>query len=194
MSSQDKKEGFETIGSSDDLKAWEREIATIKKLKKDKIYLKQNEMENGNRKKIKTTKKESPEERGLRNKGAAKVNITAKSSFQTDAGTDRKLKQGRLKIDASIDLHGKTKFEAFRLLAEFIAAAYEDGCKCVLIITGKGSGPAENKKSPGVLKQIVPEWLGQPSFQQYVLKTTPAKPKHGGQGAIYVLLRKKRKN
>jgi len=188
MSSQDKKEGFESIKSSDDIKAWEREIATINKLEKTKIYLKPDEIENGNNKKILGAKKQSPKERADKDKGGVGQNTLTKSSFQTDGRTEQKLKQGRIRIDAKIDLHGKTKAEAYELLTGFIADSYEEGCKCVLVITGKGS------KSGGVLKKIVPDWLSQTRFQQYVIKANPAKPKHGGNGALYILLRKKRKN
>ncbi len=114
---------------------------------------------------------------------------------QTDRKTAQKLKRGQIPIDATLDLHGMSKSKAYAALQRFITTSVHEGCKCVLIITGKGRPRTNTPLSaakPGILKTQTPQWLSEPHLQSYILQTQIAKPKHGGEGAIYVLLRKKR--
>ncbi len=99
-----------------------------------------------------------------------------------------RLRRGRMPVEATADLHGLTQSEAHRRLAEFIAACYAQGRRCVIVVTGKGSGKAE----PGVLKTMVPRWLNEPSMRPAILGFDYAQPRHGGSGALYVLLRRRR--
>ncbi|MDJ0950025.1 MAG: Smr/MutS family protein [Alphaproteobacteria bacterium] len=105
-----------------------------------------------------------------------------------------RLRRGQLPIDARLDLHGMTQAEAHRALADFIAISHDAGRRCVLVITGKG-GRAEDVSTTqrtGVLRQAVPQWLSGPPNAALVLATAPARPKDGGAGALYVLLRRRR--
>jgi DNA-nicking Smr family endonuclease len=108
------------------------------------------------------------------------------------AGIDRanaeRLKRGLHHIDARLDLHGKTQAEAHRALASFVSAARDAGHRCVLVITGRGLGPV----GPGVLKSSVPRWLEEPELRRHILAISPAQPHHGGAGATYLLLRRRR--
>lgn len=104
-----------------------------------------------------------------------------------DGRTDERLRKGLLKIDGTIDLHGLTQEKAHPLLERFILGSYQQGRRCVLIITGKG-----RISQPGVLRQKVPQWLSEPPLGGIVLKSSPAQPKHGGSGALYVYLRRQR--
>jgi DNA-nicking Smr family endonuclease len=108
------------------------------------------------------------------------------------AGIDRanaeRLKRGLHKIEARLDLHGMTQAEAHRALAVFIAASRAAGQRCVLVITGRGLGP----DGPGILRSSVPRWLEQQELRHQVLALAPAQPRHGGAGAIYLLLRRYR--
>ena len=70
-------------------------------------------------------------------------------------------------------------------LVQFIVSAADDGCRCVLVITGKGLG---------VLNGHVPNWLKQSPLSIHVLALAEARPKDGSGGAFYVLLRRKRGN
>jgi DNA-nicking Smr family endonuclease len=99
-----------------------------------------------------------------------------------------RLKRGLHKIEARLDLHGMTQTEAHRELAAFVAASRELGLRCVLVITGRGLTP----NGSGVLKGSVPRWLEKPELRRQVLAIAPAQPRHGGAGAIYVLLRRRR--
>lgn len=102
----------------------------------------------------------------------------------------RKLARGRLPIDGRIDLHGLTQSEAHNLLFGFLARAHERGLRHVLVITGKGT----SRGSEGVLKRIVPDWLGKPEFRFLISGYEDAARSHGGEGALYIRLRRERGN
>jgi DNA-nicking Smr family endonuclease len=102
-----------------------------------------------------------------------------------DGATARKFTRGKMDIEATVDLHGLGQSEAREVLRRFITASHQRGRRCVLVITGKGL-----LGKPGVLKGRVPEWLDE--MGPVVLKTASAQPRHGGQGALYVLLRRQR--
>jgi DNA-nicking Smr family endonuclease len=61
----------------------------------------------------------------------------------------------------------------------------------ILVITGKGTG-GSNHGGRGVLKRMVPQWLGQPEFRSMIISLEPASIAHGGEGALYIRLRKLR--
>jgi DNA-nicking Smr family endonuclease len=100
----------------------------------------------------------------------------------------RKLARGRLPIDGKIDLHGLTQSEAHNLLFDFLARAHERGLRHVLVITGKGSSHG----SQGVLKRVLPEWLAKPEFRFLISGHENAARSHGGEGALYIRLRRER--
>jgi DNA-nicking Smr family endonuclease len=99
--------------------------------------------------------------------------------------TLRRLRAGRYSIAAEIDLHGMTRAEAHEALKEFLAESARLGLGCVRVIHGKGSrsGP----EGP-VLKHAVHEWLAR---WRDVLAFSSAHARHGGTGAVYVLLRRR---
>ncbi|PCI55437.1 MAG: hypothetical protein COB36_07385 [Alphaproteobacteria bacterium] len=117
-------------------------------------------------------------------------------STEVDHRTSQRLKRGKIPLEGRLDLHGKTQNEAYDALLDFIPHAYSQGKRCVLIITGKGSRQDSLSSSLppkiGVLKQKTPEWLNTSPLNAYVLKTETARQIHGGEGAIYVLLRRER--
>lgn len=100
----------------------------------------------------------------------------------------RKLAKGRLPIDGRIDLHGLTQSEAHNLLFGFLARAHERGLRHVLVITGKGA----SRGSDGVLKRLVPIWLTKPEFRFLISGHEDAARDHGGEGALYIRLRRER--
>jgi DNA-nicking Smr family endonuclease len=105
-----------------------------------------------------------------------------------DRANAERLKRGGYPIEARLDLHGLTQAEAHRQLIEFIEGCYEAGRRCVLVVTGRGLGP----DGPGVLKSAVPRWLAQTGLRHRLLAVATAQPRHGGAGALYVLLRRRR--
>lgn len=111
----------------------------------------------------------------------------------------RGLGAGRISIDGRIDLHGMRQREAHGALRAFIMRARDKGHRHVLVITGKGAPRgsrgdddfyAERAETPGVLRRAVPLWLDEPDFRGWVVGYTQAAPRHGGEGAIYVRLRR----
>ena len=81
-----------------------------------------------------------------------------------------------------------TQDEAHQALDRFVADAHEEGRRVLLVVTGKGLGRAEG----GVLRAAVPRWLEEGPCRPKVLAHAPARPKHGGAGALYLLLRRRR--
>ncbi|MGH6674033.1 MAG: Smr/MutS family protein [Xanthobacteraceae bacterium] len=111
----------------------------------------------------------------------------------------RRLKQrvarGREPIEARIDLHGMTQSEAHAALLDFLRRARADGARIALVVTGKGVGRGGDSASGierGVLKRQVPNWFSLPEFRSLIVGFESAHVGHGGQGALYVRLRRPR--
>ncbi|MBV9044505.1 MAG: Smr/MutS family protein [Alphaproteobacteria bacterium] len=108
------------------------------------------------------------------------------------------MRRGVLEPDARLDLHGITESAAHNRLLVFLKNAQLRGHKLVLVVTGKGKAQAAdapfdmelNQRSRGVLKTAVPRWLEEHDFAGLVASTRAAHKKHGGEGALYIYLRK----
>jgi DNA-nicking Smr family endonuclease len=98
------------------------------------------------------------------------------------------LSRGRKEIDARLDLHGMTQVRAHRALSGFLQRAHSEGLTFVLVITGKGRMGAESER--GVLRRQVPQWLSLPEFRSLVVGFEEAHIGHGGEGALYVRIRR----
>jgi DNA-nicking Smr family endonuclease len=101
-----------------------------------------------------------------------------------------RLSRGKQEIDARIDLHGMTQSRAHRALFGFLQRAHHDGFTFVLVITGKGKLGSESER--GVLRRQVPQWLALPEFRTLVVGYEEAHIGHGGEGALYVRVRRAR--
>lgn len=106
-----------------------------------------------------------------------------------DKRTSQRLSRGQLTIEGRLDLHGLTQDEAHSRLSGFIRRAVGAGKRNVLVITGKGF---KASGEIGVLRQSVPRWLNEPSLRRHIVTLRHAQPKDGGEGALYVLLRRER--
>lgn len=117
----------------------------------------------------------------------------------------RRLGNGRTSVDARIDLHGMRQSEAYLALKVFLFRSVAKGYRMVLVITGKGSAsfPADREErfgafinegavERGVLRRNVPLWLAQSEFRAIIVGHTTAHVRHGGEGALYVQLRRVR--
>lgn len=112
-----------------------------------------------------------------------------------DRKTSQKLRNGRIPIDATLDLHGLRQEEAHRRLIGFIEAGQQQRFRCVLVITGKGSATPDHVpfgagSGRGVLRTALPTWLQTSPLNRYVVKYQAAHTHHGGSGAFYLFLRK----
>jgi DNA-nicking Smr family endonuclease len=131
--------------------------------------------------------------------GAAPPHVSPPSAKSPAlAPFDRRLKQrvarGRDAIDARIDLHGQTQSEAHAGLLRFLRRAQADGARIVLVVTGKGAGKdrRDARSERGVLRRQVPMWLALPEFRPFIVGFEEAHVSHGGQGALYLRLRRAR--
>lgn len=100
----------------------------------------------------------------------------------------QRLARGTEEIDGRLDLHGRTQAEAHAALLSFLRSAQNRGAKNVLVITGKGA--RESNSARGVLKRQVPLWLKLPEFRSLVVGFEQAHVGHGGEGALYVRVRR----
>lgn len=108
----------------------------------------------------------------------------------------QKLSRGRVAPDAVIDLHGMRRQEAFVALRQFLTQAQREGAKLVLVVTGKGRSPETGgfleDEAAGVLRRSVPHWLRGPEYHAIIVGFEEASRPHGGAGALYVRLRRRR--
>ena len=116
-----------------------------------------------------------------------------------DRRSATRIARGRTAIDARVDLHGLTQEAAHRRLAAFLHDAQADNAGLVLVITGKGtttrregSYAGSDDGDRGVLRRMVPQWLQSASLRPYVVGFGEAARHHGGGGALYVRIRRRR--
>jgi DNA-nicking Smr family endonuclease len=96
-----------------------------------------------------------------------------------------RIARDREEIGGRIDLHGMTQDRAKATLEAFLLRAWDDGWRAVLVITGKGV------QGDGVLRRRAPDWLGAPHLAHVVAGISEAHRRHGGEGALYVALKRK---
>jgi DNA-nicking Smr family endonuclease len=128
--------------------------------------------------------------------GAARRAPPDLSTF--DRNSVRKIRIGRIDIEARVDLHGMRQGEAHAALRSFLLRCQNRGLRYVLVITGKGKATSRSdspygdyESERGVLKRNVPRWLEEPEIRAIVVSYTTAAIHHGGEGAIYIHLRSK---
>lgn len=103
-----------------------------------------------------------------------------------DRRSQTKLRRGQVDIEARMDLHGMTQDEAHRALSGFLLDSRAAGRRTVLVITGKGTG------GEGILRAAVPKWLNEAPNREMIRGFSHAAPKHGGAGALYILLKRQK--
>ena len=160
----------------DDDDIWSRFTAEIKPLKTTPVHV--------------PARKKPPPRSAIRHH---MPDMPAASPFHTVrfvAGLDRTLaaqiKKGARTIEGTLDLHGQTQDQALAALKSYMSHAYFAGKRLVIVVTGKGTQPG------GVLKQRMPEWLRDDFFKPLLLSVSQAAAQHGGEGALYVVLRRAR--
>src|SRR6202012_2110092 len=119
------------------------------------------------------------------------IKLVPPPSFAPVARREKQqLARGRTPIDVRIDLHGMTQAQAHAALAHFLRRAQHDGAKFALVVTGKGTRSGDSER--GVLRRQVPHWLRLPDLRDVVLGFEEAHVTHGGEGALYVRLKRMR--
>jgi len=123
-----------------------------------------------------------------------KAAVTKPKVLALDGHTKERLKRGDGAPEARLDLHGMTQAAAHKALLSFLQKAHKKGARLALVVTGRGNPDKENPawaaKPHGVLKEMVPRWLNEGEFAAFITGTAPAHIRHGGDGALYVYLRK----
>jgi len=114
--------------------------------------------------------------------------LAAGRSADLDGRTLDRLRRGQLRPEARLDLHGMTRDQAYAALMSFVENSQAAGKRCVIVITGRG----RTSEGGGVLRSETPGWLNSPLVRSRVLAFATAKPRDGGAGALYVLLRRVR--
>ncbi len=110
-----------------------------------------------------------------------------------DASWDRKLGRGIVSPDSSIDLHGHTLASAHALLDQGLERAIRRGDRVLLLVTGKPPRPeSERPHARGAIRAAVSDWLGSSRHCDAIAAVRGAHPRHGGQGALYIILRRGR--
>ncbi len=110
-----------------------------------------------------------------------------------DFGAEKRVRRGRIEVEARIDLHGFTQIAAESALETFLLGAQRAKKRAVLVITGRGSlEPSWPHPQRGVLRRRLPEWLDALAREGVVSGYASAHRAHGGDGAFYVFLKQRR--
>jgi DNA-nicking Smr family endonuclease len=109
-----------------------------------------------------------------------------------DASWDRRLARGLVQPDRSLDLHGHNLATAYDLLDRRLGEAVADGARVLLLITGKP--PTKERAGRGAIRAAVGDWLAASPYAGDIAAVRNAHPRHGGAGALYIVLRRRRGN
>ena len=117
-------------------------------------------------------------------------------NYQLDGKIRKRLLAGKIQPESKLDLHGMNQEEAKRTVARFVLSSYGTGKRLILIVTGKGrekndAGPIPQRT--GILRRSLQTWLDAPPIKDAVQYVSPAHDAHGGSGAFYVYLRRRKK-
>jgi DNA-nicking Smr family endonuclease len=110
-----------------------------------------------------------------------------------DGSWDRRLSRGLVQPDATIDLHGHNLGSAYSMLDAALGRSISRGDRVILLITGKPPKPAsERPHSRGAIRAAVGDWLHASRHADAIAAVRGANPRHGGTGALYIVLRRPR--
>lgn len=107
-----------------------------------------------------------------------------------DASWDRRLARGLVQPDRSLDLHGHNLATAYDLLDRRLGEAVADGARVMLLITGKP--PTKERAGRGAIRAAIGDWLAASPYAGDIAAVRNASPRHGGAGALYIVLRRRR--
>lgn len=165
--------------STEDIKIWKQITETVKPLKVNRKETVPAVKTNTEQKKEQYRYKDTNEKVPAQHKHEEE--IRPNQTHKTDGNNFKKLKKGEYPIDITIDLHGMNKEQAYKKLENTIIESLHNQYRCIRVITGKGKG---------VLSGNVPRWLNTQKFRPCILAITHSPSHKGGEGVIYVLLRK----
>lgn len=174
--------------SDDDTRLWERLKRTVEPLPRRRAAPKDGDVKEAVQHPSPRNKKAKPAAPSSRNK-AAKAQPSLPALVRLEERTRRRLSRGLVPIDDRIDLHGMRQERAHSSLTSFLRRAQMRGNRVVLVVTGKGTAGEDGR---GVLREMVPHWLSRPDLRDLVVGYEEAGRRHGGAGALYVRIRRRR--
>ena len=174
-----------------------KKMKGVKPLNKDTVKSKKYNKNNKNKSDIKNLKKEPKLIKNFQETNQTKPNLNL--SF---GEINKDLKRGKIKIDRRLDLHGYSLLDAYEKFKKEVVKTYNRNKRCLLVITGKGTylspnkyKEIENDQKPklfyGKIKNSIINWINEDELKNYVLTYQDAGIENGGDGAIFVYLRKK---
>ncbi len=166
---------------------WESVTADVKPLRGNLYRDKANSLSNHNQGPPLIEKQAHSSEPNISQASAPK--LTYGSAPGLDKRTRLRLRRGQVNIEARLDLHGMNRSTAHAALCRFLEQAYMAGTKIVLVVTGKG---LRQNGEIGVLRRAVPTWLNEESIRPWVHAFDHAAPRDGGEGALYIVMRRRR--
>lgn len=171
------------IDEPEDCAAWDEAVKDVKPLPASKVVTKKSHSRKRPSEKMHTVVLRQYQH-----------NLSLNTSADIDANTWRRFKREEFAVEGVLDLHGYTEEQAFEAVRHFVTQAYLKGKRCVLIVTGKGiRHQDEDIFAPrGILKERVPQWLNSEELRQMILTYIHPSAQLGGQGALYILLRRQR--
>jgi DNA-nicking Smr family endonuclease len=174
----------------DELELWRHVAQSVRPIKsKRRSALPKEEVPSASAAKTKANKPAVPAAPPRKPQPAAPAKpheLTHGLSHGIDRRQAERFRKGKLAIDGKIDLHGRTQQDAHDDLLAFLKRAHAAGKRNLLVVTGKGMTTSK----VGILRQAVPRWLNEPAFRSLVLAFDYAEPQHGGEGALYVLVKR----
>ena len=195
-----KKPTAPTDPTTDDAALWDGVAASVRELK-GREFMRGSadaDLENKNKKSPPPPPGKQPKKQPAKTPGPASTTkpkvplppLSVDSQPGLDKSTERRMTRGKVKIEGRLDLHGMIQTEAKAALENFIEHAYRSNKREVIVVTGKGTRPSGEI---GVLRQMTPNWLNGEPNRSRVVAFTHAAPKDGGEGALYIRIRKQNK-
>ena len=170
---------------SEDEMLWFETVAKVKRLKSDRIEIKK-----------KTSKKQQKDVSiPFISRQGFSDDLELADFHNVDNATARKIRRNKFEVEAKLDLHGFTVDAAYEKVRNFVFESYNQGKRCILIVTGKGYKSNTDDdifSSKGVLREKVPEWLNGFDIRPLILSISNPPEKLGGRGALYIILRRHR--
>ena len=117
--------------------------------------------------------------------------VRAATADTLDGGWDRRLRRGVVAPDRSIDLHGHTLASAHAALEHALGRAVADDVRVLLVVTGRPPRAGDGRRR-GLIRAEIGDWLGGSGFRDRIAAVRNAHPRHGGAGALYLILRRRR--
>lgn len=126
-----------------------------------------------------------------RSRPAAALRPLPHGAATLDGSWDRRLRGGQIAPDIVLDLHGHRLAGAHDAIHSALSKGIAGGARVILLVTGRAPSPGELEPRRGVIRAAVADWLAASPHARSIAAVRPAAPRHGGAGALYIVLRRK---